>query len=214
MTTVWQDGIPTNGAHVNVADLHPELRHRIREFCVKSGLPVQIRSGARTHAHQLRLYKAFVARGRSHPLVANPNYLHPTTKQRGSAHMVQRPFEYRHGNLPNDKPWAYAVDVMWISGYPTRSEQQEMHRRAQGFGLYANVPSEWWHLVATRNDELQASEDDMTDKLDEFRRELDELTEEMDLRMRAMNERIRGNSRRSRSNARRLDAMEQGKEET
>ncbi|NNE47546.1 MAG: hypothetical protein HKN37_12905 [Rhodothermales bacterium] len=142
-----QEGLPTNGSHVNVAELHPELKARLRKlFEIWQGDPIQIRSGARTYEHQKQLWDAYVARGKTHPVVANPDL------GLGSKHQV-RPAWYQHGNLPQMEA-AYAVDLMWTTGLPSRLEQVSLHEHAHEVGLMANVPSEWWHLVPTHHDPL------------------------------------------------------------
>ncbi|MBT8213339.1 MAG: hypothetical protein KJN71_09350 [Acidimicrobiia bacterium] len=145
-----QFGLPTNGSHVNVADLHPELRDRLRVWSLDSDLPWKIRSGARTFSHQLSLYRNWVADGRpSHRPVANPSYRWPDGRM-GSGHQIQPAGGYRHGNLPNDRPWAYAVDLMWRSGSPTAQEKAQLQAEGLLYGLDANVPGEWWHFTPVK----------------------------------------------------------------
>lgn len=145
--TLMQLGLPTNGSHVNVADLHPELRERLKRLIAASSLPIQVRSGARTFSHQYALYTQWVADGRpADRPVANPSYRWPDGRM-GSAHQIQPAGGYKHGNLSNDLPWAYAVDLMWKSGYPTFLQQSQLRSEAAMHGLIANVPGEWWHYT-------------------------------------------------------------------
>ena len=147
--------IPSAGPHVNTTDLHPELQERVRRLIANSAFPLQVRSGARTYAHQKQLYRQYQNRGYAPPVVANPDKVWSNGRQ-GSGHMVQPAGAYQHGNLPNDGNWAYAVDMMFKVGYPTPAQQTQFHQEARNHGLYPNVPGEWWHLVPTKEDELVA----------------------------------------------------------
>lgn len=164
--TVIQEGLPTNGDHVNVKDLHPEFKARLKMlFNLWNGDPIQIRSGARSYAHQKALYDAYVARGRTHPVVANPDVGY------GSKHQV-RPVSYVHGNLEPMQA-AYAVDLMWTTGYPTPEEQKRLAKVAATVGLLANVASEWWHFIAAYDWTIPVEADPVT------REEYDELVAEV-----------------------------------
>lgn len=155
--TVLQFGIATAGSHVNVAALHVEFRERIRRFIQSAGDSrsvgeLHVGSAARTYAHQKRLYDAYLARGRTHPVVANPNYVNPNTGRAGSAHQVQRAGRYSHGNLSNKFEAAYAVDLRWpgTGNRPGTIQVASLRSLAWAHHLDASVPSEWWHFSPTR----------------------------------------------------------------
>ena len=98
-------------------------------------------SGARTHAHQLKLYRAYLARGKRHPIVANPD------RGFGSKHQVRPAARYKHGNLPNAIDAAFAVDLQWADLHkPNADERAKLKDLAASMGMLATVSSEWWHF--------------------------------------------------------------------
>lgn len=148
--TVVEFGIRKSRSGNNLIDLHVELRDRIRRLFALAeteGLgDLMVYSGARTYAHQKRLYQAFIARGRTHPLVANPD------RGFGSKHQTRPSSRYRHGNLPNRRTAAFAADFQWTSfKRPTAEDQQRLKDLAGRVGLEATVRSEWWHFEPTKD---------------------------------------------------------------
>ena len=148
-------GIRKNRDGNNLRDLHVELRERVRRLFAlaeSAGLgELMVYSGARTYAHQLSLYKAYLARNRSHPIVANPD------RGFGSKHQVRPAARYKHGNLPARRDAAFAVDIQWTDRRrPTKHERAELKRLAGVVGLVATVASEWWHFEPAKSTQLFA----------------------------------------------------------
>jgi len=145
MAAVVEFGLRKWSPSVNLRDLHPETRERCRDLfdlTDESGLSplVIVNSGARSYAHQKRLYRAYVARGYTHPVVANPD------AGLGSKHQV-RPASYKHGNLPNRIDAAYAVDLKFADGhFPSAAEREILTGLAKKVGMRKSVPTEWWHF--------------------------------------------------------------------
>lgn len=127
--------------HVNLVDLHVELRARIRRTLLSPALSGKARasSGARTYAHQQRLYASYKA-GRGN-LAANPDYTWPNGRQ-GSAHMVQKARGYKRGNLSNAHSVAYAIDV----GFYGSRLWSTLASTAAANGMILTVPGEPWHF--------------------------------------------------------------------
>lgn len=154
---VSEFGILKNREGNNLRSLHVELRERVRRLFAlaeSTGLgELMVYSAARTHAHQTQLYKAYLARGRKHPVVANPDRKNSRTGRVGSAHMVQP--SYKHGNLPNRRPAAFAVDIQWRDRRrPSSAERDKLKELAASVGLVATVSTEWWHFEPALNFEV------------------------------------------------------------
>ena len=150
-------GIEVKSDNVNVEDLHPEFRARIRlaqnDDRLSGNLSTRLSSGARTYNQQKWLYQQY-RKGLGN-LAANPDRI-SSSGVRGSFHMVQPENGYKHGNLLNVNPWAYAMDIGFWKGSPTLSEQIILREVLGDYGLYAPIvdKGEWWHFVPTRNSGL------------------------------------------------------------
>ena len=135
-------GIPVKRESVNLIDVHPEIRARLRRAFadVRIAGRVRVSSGARTYKQQAYLYSLYRS-GRGN-LAANPDRV--SGGRKGSAHQVQDAGDYKVGDLDNTDPWAYAVDVGFYSNANTKALMDTLNT----YGLTDNVPSEWWHYVA------------------------------------------------------------------
>lgn len=134
------DGIAVAHSSINVADLHPELRRRVRRVVNSKRLGglIRVSSGARTYAQQAHLYRT-LPRGRA----ANPNYYNTATGRRGSKHQVQSR-SYKVGGGFESGPYAYAVDV----GFYGPPQWSRLRNVAETKGLHLTVfrPYEPWHF--------------------------------------------------------------------
>ncbi len=157
--------------HSNVEDLHPEFVARLQaciaDVAVEEGWLLAIYSGVREYDHQKRLFLPYLARKRevelgirasAHPVVANPDYVNPTTGRKGSAHQAQ-PKKYKRGNLPALEGVGYAVDIKHADGsHFTRAQVAKLDKvYLPKWGLVRSVPSEVWHWVPAMNAPLLAS---------------------------------------------------------
>ena len=145
MSETYVLGIPVKSASINVLQVHPEIRYRVRNALFDDNLRTLARmsSGARSYALQKTLYARYKA-GKG-PLAANPDYHNPKTGRKGSAHQVQDPGGYRRSGLDNSRPWAYAVDV----GFYGAVQSKKLRATMLKYGMVANLwhVGEWWHYV-------------------------------------------------------------------
>lgn len=127
---------------VNTEQLSPDLRRRALATLTdpRLGDRVRIASGARTKAHQERLYAEWKAGRYNVPVVADPNrkvwdpYM-PGGFVYGSRHMVQ-PDGYAH-----------AIDFDFVPG---PDDWPLLEVVAKSHGLRRTVPSEGWHYELDR----------------------------------------------------------------
>lgn len=143
-------GIQKNRTGNNLRDLHVELRVRVRALfalAAAEGLgELMVYSAARTYEHQKQLFDDYEDRGRTHPIVANPDLGF------GSKHQTRPANRYKHGNLPANRTAAYAVDIQWVDlRVPTAQERDTLRELAQRCGLAKTVPTEFWHFEPSKN---------------------------------------------------------------
>ena len=150
-------GLELKTEFVNVENLHPELRARVRlaqaDERLQDGMSTRLSSGARTYSQQKALYALYRA-GKGN-LAANPDGV-SSSGLSGSRHQVQSANSYKHGNLPNSVGWAYAIDIGFWKGSPSLAEQKLLREVLGDYGLYAPIidKGEWWHFVPEKQSGL------------------------------------------------------------
>ncbi len=146
-------GIPVKRETVNLIDVHPEMRARLRRVVgdVRITGRIRVSSGARTWDSQNYLYGLYSSgRGNlaAHPGPKPGEFTPQPGKRYGSAHQIQHAGGYKVGGLDNTDPWAYAVDI----GFYKNANTKLLMDVCNTHGLTDNVPSEWWHYVAPNRD--------------------------------------------------------------
>lgn len=168
------EGIPVKHTGVNIADLHPELKSRLRAALYRPELltaGARVSSGARTYAEQRYLYDGYQARRKGFNLAANPDQVN-SDGSIGSRHQVQRqryvpgyfttPIERLHlraATPPAGAAWA--ADVGFYRG-ATRKRIDALEHAMVAEGLMSPISSEWWHfeLSPTKHPTVPYTEDD------------------------------------------------------
>ena len=157
----WSDRLQVHlsSADVVVSKLHPVMGARVDalfEDLTQAGFAsrkpgegdIQISSGVRTKAHQVRLYNDICLRQNRCEMVANPNTVHGVdaegVQRAGSNHMEQAQ-DPRLG-----VSWGYAVDI-WNrrTGMSEAERWKPVHDRLPLYGLdwpLKSNPLEPWHI--------------------------------------------------------------------
>ena len=151
MADLVRHGVQVKRVGVNMIDVHPEIRARLRAGFADLRLQgrVRVSSGARTYDQQRGLYALYRA-GKGN-LAADPARRWGNGRV-GSAHQVQPAGGYSVAGLDNSDPWAYAVDVGFYGTVNTAALATVLGEH----GLYPNVKGEWWHFVPRPNHRIYA----------------------------------------------------------
>ena len=130
--------IPTAGPTVDVEHLHPQMKCRLGHFFADPRIDgnVVVISGARTRAHQARLFRRYQTGLGA--LAADPDRRLPGG-WRGSFHQVQL------------DGFAHAVDLRIVDRVV---DQATVGAIAGEYGLLQTVPGEWWHFQWRNADEV------------------------------------------------------------